>query len=397
MRVLVLSNLYPPHAMGGYELSCRDVVDRWRQRGHEVTVLTTSTSLTGAVEPAGSEPHVRRELEWYWAEHVFLTPSLRECLRRERLNHAALQRALLKVNPEVVSVWHMGGMSLSLLTAVDRSGVPWVGNVCDDWPAYGPHVDAWMKRCERPWTRLVGRARRLPTSLPDLDRHAHSFVSEFTRDQVRRRTRWSFPRSTVVGSGVDPVDFPPATRVTARPWRWQLLAVGRVEPRKGFATAVQALAQLPQAHLRIAGVADPAHLLELQSLAARCGVTDRLTIEAVPRAELKELYRSADAVLFPSSWEEPFGLVPLEAMTQATPVVATRRGGSAEFLVDQGNCLEIPVDHPQALAAAVLRLAGEPELRERLAAEGLRTAARFTVDGLAEALERLHLEEATRC
>ena len=40
--ILVLSNMYPPHHMGGYELSCRDVVDRWRAKGHDVTVLTST-------------------------------------------------------------------------------------------------------------------------------------------------------------------------------------------------------------------------------------------------------------------------------------------------------------------------------------------------------------------
>src|SRR4051812_34697317 len=118
MRVLVLSNLYPPNAMGGYELSCRDVVDRWRARGHEVTGLTTAGSISGVVEPSVSEPHVRRELHWYWHEHAFLRPPLRSRLALERANHQALRLAVADVRPDVVSVWHMGGMGLSLLAAL---------------------------------------------------------------------------------------------------------------------------------------------------------------------------------------------------------------------------------------------------------------------------------------
>lgn len=397
MRVLVLSNLYPPNAMGGYELSCRDVVDSWRARGHEVTVLTTAELLAGAVEPGLSQPHVRRELEWYWSAHSFSRPSLAQRWALERRNQERLRAALDELRPDVVSVWHMGGMSLSLLSALDRTGVPAVLNICDEWPDYGRTVDAWS----RGWGRVPRLLRPLgavlcgvPTVLPDLDRYAHAFVSAYTRDRLRERTLWTFPRATVVGSGVDSTDFPLSGGVVDRAWRWELLAVGRVEPRKGFDSAVRALAHLPeQARLHIVGVAEPSHLLELRALAEEVGAADRVVIEAVPRSELGALYAAADAVLFPSRWDEPFGLVPLEAMTQATPVVATRKGGSAEFLQDGVNCLEVPADDPGALAAAVRRLAGAQDLRRHLAEGGLRTAAAHTLERLADVLEQLHAAE----
>ena len=398
MRVLVLSNLYPPNAMGGYELSCRDVVERWRGRGHDVTVLTTRGTVRGVVEPPSSEPHVRRDLRWYWSEHEFQRPPMRERLRLERHNHDALTAALDLGRPDVVSVWHMGGMSLSLLSALADRGLPVVCNICDDWPVYAPHRDAWSDAwASYPgWLRRVGaRVTGVPTSLPALDQHAATFVSAFTLDSVRARAPWRFPDAAVVGSGVDMSDFPLAAGDPGKRWRWELLAVGRVEPRKGFDIAVAALAQLPaQARLRICGVADPDHLGQLRRLAAELGVHDRVDVGAVPRQELRHLYSAADAVLFTSRWEEPFGLVPLEAMSQATPVVATRRGGSAEFLVGGENCLEVPADDVTALVTAVRRLAGDPRLRGRLTVGGLATAARFTVDGLADRLERVHLEAA---
>jgi glycosyltransferase involved in cell wall biosynthesis len=380
--------------MGGYELSCRDVVDRWRARGHEVLVLTTDTTVSGVVEPGVAEPHVRRQLRWYWSEHVFVRPTVRERLRLERANSRALRAAVAELRPDVVSVWHMGGMSLSLLTTLEDLGLPVVLNICDEWPRYTPERDAWLHG----WSSLPSAVRAVgarvtgqPTRLPDLDRHAASVVSDYILRCLRERTQWSFPAAVVAGSGVDLDDFPLAPLPREKPWRGELLAVGRVEPRKGFDTVVAALPHLPEMRLRIAGVADPAHLRELDKVAVELGVEDRVTIAAVPRSELCQLYADADAVVFPSRWDEPFGLVPLEAMTQATPVVATRRGGSGEFLVDGANCLEIPADDPLALAAAVRRLADDPQLRARLAAGGLSTAAEHTVDRLAGVLEELHL------
>jgi glycosyltransferase involved in cell wall biosynthesis len=356
-------------------------------------VLTTRGNVTGVVEPAAAEPHVLRELDWYWSDHVFHTPRLTARLAMERHNHRVLRSVLHDVRPEVVSAWHMGGMSLSLLTTLEADGRPVVLNICDEWPVYAPVRDAWSagwSRLPRWARRLGGRVTGLPTTLPDLDRHAASVVSDYTLATLRQRSAWSFPRATVVGSGVDTTDFPVAAAAAERPWRGELLAVGRVEPRKGFDTAVAALEHLPAMQLRILGVADPEHLRDVRQLAARCGASDRVTVEALPRRELRAAYAAADAVLFPSRWQEPFGLVPLEAMTQRTPVVATRRGGSAEFLVDGENCLEIPADDPVALAAAVQRLAEQPALRARLVAGGLATAAEHTIDRLADRLEVLH-------
>jgi glycosyltransferase involved in cell wall biosynthesis len=109
---------------------------------------------------------------------------------------------------------------------------------------------------------------------------------------------------------------------------------------------------------------------------------------------LAALYRDADAVLFPVRWQEPFGLVPLEAMACGTPVVATGTGGSAEYLVDEGNALMVAPDDPAALARAVRRMASDPALRARLRRHGLVTSAGHDRRRSSAELERLLVELA---
>src|ERR1051325_6404642 len=107
MRVLALSNMYPPHNYGGYELSCRDVMERFRSRGHDVTVLTTTVRVAGVAEDRGERARgVRRDLTFYWDDHRLLAPPLRERLRIERRNQDALRRVLEETSPGVVSVWN---------------------------------------------------------------------------------------------------------------------------------------------------------------------------------------------------------------------------------------------------------------------------------------------------
>ena len=127
-----------------------------------------------------------------------------------------------------------------------------------------------------------------------------------------------------------------------------MLYVGRIDERKGVLDAVAALAQLPpQARLTLAGDGDRRVVSEVRALANRLGVADRVReLGPTARSELPDVYASADAVLFPVRWEEPWGLVPLEAMGIGRPVVATARGGSGEYLRDGSNCVTVPAGGP---------------------------------------------------
>ena len=399
VRILVVSSLYPPYALGGYEMSCADVMSRLVGRGHDVTVLTTDTVLPGVGSPAdGNGPRVRRVLRWYWDDHRIVRPPFRQRLAIERHNRDTLQDALREVAPDVVSVWSMGAMSLGLIDVLNRSRVPTVYAVCDEWPVYGPRLDAWLaptpRRRGRLATRAAGLVRGLPTTMPAPRDATFCWLSRFVRERVVEATGWRPAHETVTYTGIDPADFPIGSG-DARPWRWRLLCVGRVEPRKGFATAVEALAVLPaEATLRIVGPDDGTHTAELTDLAARLGVADRVSFGVSPRSELRDEYAAADALLFTSAWQEPFGLVPVEAMAGATPVVAAATGGAKEYLADERNCLVVPPKDAATLAAAVRRRADAGALRERLVAGGRATAADLDVGTLADVMERWHLAAA---
>jgi glycosyltransferase involved in cell wall biosynthesis len=145
-------------------------------------------------------------------------------------------------------------------------------------------------------------------------------------------------------------------------------------------TAIEALAHLPaQARLEIVGGWDAAEERRLRAEAARLGVAERVVFAGQrDRSELAATYRAADAVVFPVVWDEPWGLVPLEAMAQGRPVVATGRGGSGEYLRDGENCLLFEAGDAGALAGVLQRLADDPQLRGRLREGGLATAPRHT-------------------
>jgi len=367
-------------------------MDRFRAAGHQVAVLTSNVRVSGVEDVV--EPNVHRSLSAYWdweAGRMSLprTPGAR--LQVERSNLAALDAALRDNRPDVVSVWHILGLSLSLLNAVEHAGIPIVFTVANDSLIAAPLVDGWL-RLWRHWPLFrPRRAWGIPTAAPTLTNCRVNFVSEATKRANVSNSRWFRPvDAPVIPPGIDLSDFP-LTPAAARPWRWRILYVGRIDPAKGVSTLVRAFAMLPgAARLELLGGGNADYRRHVMALAARLGVADRIRLDRVPRQQLRERYRDADVVVFPSEWQEPFGLVPLEAMACGIPVVATGVGGSAEFLEDRTNCLLFPAGHAEALAATLHSLARDAGLRAHLAAGGARTASELTIDRYADRLLNLH-------
>jgi glycosyltransferase involved in cell wall biosynthesis len=214
------------------------------------------------------------------------------------------------------------------------------------------------------------------------------WVSRSTRDRATEFGPWTFPVGGVVYGAVDQALFP--RRATAPPWRGRLLYAGRLDPRKGVETAVRALPSLPGTTLEVLGPGSDEQRAHLDAVAAEVGVTDRVAFDAVARDQLAARYAAADAVVFPSQWEEPFGLVPLEAMAVGAPVVATAVGGASEFLVDGRNCVLFRPGDAADLASGVQVVAADPT---RTVAGGFATAAWFALTPWVDVLEAWHAGE----
>jgi glycogen(starch) synthase len=379
VRVLSIGNMYPPHHLGGYELVWQAATQALRAAGHDVRVLTSDVRLAGGPQATGSEePDVHRELRWYWHEHRFPRTGWRFRLALERHNQGVLAGHLDDFGPDLVAWWAMGGMSLSLIGQVAAAGLPAVAFANDDWVVYGPQVDAWIRSfAGRPrLARRVAAATGIPTRFASEAVEHWVFCSELVR-RTALAAQPAIRSSSVAPSGVSELFLRTAP---AQEWSGRLLYVGRIDPRKGIDVAVAALGRLPEpARLTVAGGGDERERARLGDQVRALGLQARVEmLGPCSRERLREVYEAADAVVFPVRWAEPFGLVPLEAMGVGRPVLASGRGGSAEYLVDGENCLLFDPDEPASLAAAVGRLAAEPELRERLVRGGAATAPRYS-------------------
>jgi len=377
MRVLTIGLLYPPQYLGGYELMCEGVMHEAQARGHEILALVSDYRAGGTCETATFE--VDRSLRSYLddtAQRVVPVGPLGS-LRIERHNAAILERHLREFVPDVVSWWGMGGMSLSLIERVRRAGIPSVLAIHDHWLSYGPQVDAWSRMVRRfrlrPLAPLLEPLAGVPVAFKVTEAGRCVFNSRYTLERA-------------LAAGIEPADYTVITPgiharyQEAEPrsrWDGRLLYAGRLDPDKGIDVAVAALAELPNdTTLQIVGAGKESYEDQLRREAAALGVQDRVQFSGPARSDvMPQVFASADAVLFVVRWDEPWGLVPLEAMAVGRPVIATARGGAATYLRDGENALVIPADDPRALAGAVRRLAESADLRASLRAGGFRTAA----------------------
>src|SRR5881397_383296 len=183
MRVLVLSSLYPPHHLGGYEVACESMVHGLRARGHEVRVLAGEYRNPDIPE----EDDVDRDLRLFWEAGEWRRPGLIGAVGATRHDLRAFDRIVTDLRPDVVWAWQMTALSKSLLSRCDEIGVPLVLAVHELWPLYDLGPDPWLRWVRGPRAPLgvgLGAMLRLPTDPPDLRRTAASFNSEWTRRKV---------------------------------------------------------------------------------------------------------------------------------------------------------------------------------------------------------------------
>lgn len=142
-----------------------------------------------------------------------------------------------------------------------------------------------------------------------------------------------------------------------------ILFAGRLEAYKGVHILLESLKHLPKdVRLMIAGVGP-----EEARLRAMTAQDTRVTfLGFVPGDKLSRLMGEATAVVVPSIWHEPYGLVALEAMCQGTPIIVAKSGGLPEIVGESEAGIVVPPGDSKALARAIIRIIENKDLASRM-------------------------------
>lgn len=213
-------------------------------------------------------------------------------------------------------------------------------------------------------------------------------VSQFTAGEVERLLSVAKDRIRVIHHGVRPVDQP----IPAASEREELvLCVGAIQKRKNVARLVEAFERLPKSwRLALAGAPDGYGAAEeLRAVEESPRRTDIDVLGYVSTEALASLYRRAGIFAFPSL-DEGFGMPVLEAMSNGAPVVTSQSSALPEVAGDAAILVD-PFDG-EAIAEALVRLAGDPDLRDDLARRGIERARGFTWESAVEQTWRVYTE-----
>ncbi|MFQ5678692.1 MAG: glycosyltransferase family 4 protein [Gemmatimonadota bacterium] len=218
-------------------------------------------------------------------------------------------------------------------------------------------------------------------------------TSRYSREVAVRRYGLPRERVRVVPEGIDLAEWgrPPRRPGSARS-EHTVLSVARQYRRKNTATLLRAFArvraELPDARLRIVG--DGPELPRLRTLATHLGLGESARFLGALRtaAEVRAEYANADLFCLPSR-QEGFGIVFLEAMAAGLPVVASHAAAVPEVVPDGRAGRLVDPGNPEALAAALLELLRDAELRSHYGHFARTHVRRYAWPGIA----RLFLTE----
>ncbi|HEY4250024.1 MAG TPA: glycosyltransferase family 4 protein [Roseomonas sp.] len=333
MRILILSNLFPPHVLGGYEIACRSVAAALVGRGHVVEVLSTHAPMATPEDP----PWLERALALRTFDAVPPESEalhLHESGRSFHPNTAGLLKRLRHFRPDIVYAWNLRGIGgLALLDLVEHLGIPWVLHLMDRLPA----------------DLLCGAA---PITAGLFARHDHALLTRARVIAMSEHVLTEIADVAGIRFEMPPVIIPGWVAAQGLRQREQylqggilrLVTAGSIGTHKGTDLIVDACALLRARGLRRFsvdiygfGATEPWVTRAMQG-----GVADCLNFLG-PRsqAEILALLPDYDAFLFPTHEREPFGFAPIEAAACGVVPIITRNAGCAERLVDGVHALKI--------------------------------------------------------
>jgi glycogen(starch) synthase len=387
MRILYVSNYFPPHYVGGYELHCGQAAEWMARNGHEVRVLTGDFRRPDAAPEAERERlDVRRELALrYWTDIADLG-----YWAREWRDIRTFGRHLQDFRPDIVVLWNMTKLSSGIVLEAERLAPLCVYHLMDngllDFRTRNGLPQFWARAAQSFWGRLtkpVGRWIYRQCFASDVTAWSPRYavcVSNALRELLASNGL-VFKTSHVSWITYDVAlfnDLPVGEASDVVRFFW----AGRLCRGKGLATTLDAIERLfarcPDGWtVDFCGPIDPEDDDLFTPRLARAEWKDRVRyLGLLPPGEMPAQYAAHDAFLFTSEVHEGLPGTIVEAFASGMPVIGTQTGGTRDVLREGENCLVYPMGDSEALSQAMERMIADEALRDRIG----KTAASFAYE-----------------
>ncbi|MDQ6631773.1 MAG: glycosyltransferase [Verrucomicrobiota bacterium] len=405
MKILVVTNLFPPHHAGTNDFRCQTVSESLRLRGHEVLVLTSSHGMKNEQR----DETVERRLRLNGVFGDAPVKKFNEMKHLEMHNNGVLLEVIAHFQPDVIHVFSLHGLSKSLIFTLRNCKLPTVYDVSDFWLSADIREDPWLRFWNAPSVGLIdnstraalemsGERGRLDSTAPTRMMKGYErlpavfgspkergkvepnsiaafrfdrlyFCSEALK-QLTERSGFRVGHGEVIYPGIPTEHFVGEIKTKTLP-QIKFLILAMLNPESGVLTALKALqktraAQI-KASLSIYGRGDSNYIAELRSFVVRQQIPVEFLNVSNLNTDMPAIYRKHDALLYTSEWAEPFSLVPLEAMASGLPVIGALSGGATELFRQGENALTYTPGNSDELASRMYELQFAPAMRCQIA------------------------------
>ncbi|MBI5802020.1 MAG: glycosyltransferase family 4 protein [Verrucomicrobia bacterium] len=438
MKILVVTNLFPPHQADTDDFRCQNVTDALRERGHTVRVLTSTYGLASdsghTARNVGStsdqqDSVVQRRLRLNGAFGLEPVSGLGDLRELEARNNLVLREAIAEFAPDLIHVWSLRGLSKSLLLTLRRANIPTALDVSDTWLADELREDPWLSWWHREKVPAMHKVQRAGLELSGQrtkwDAEAPTFIeagtsrlpaifdpgtdagfkpNSFAAFQLRRlhfsspalqtataQAGFRVAHGEVIHPGVDTRLFHGEVKPADAPVK-KFLIVTRLTPHCGVRTAIEAIrlvrAQGAKATLTVHGRGNSEVQAKLRTQAVQGEVPVEFRASSQQR-DFPGIYRAHDAFIYPVEREESFVGAPLEAMACGLPVIVNQDHGAEDLFRSRESCLSFPSGDSGLLANRILELIQTPNLANQLAQVGQNEVlTRYQFTNAVEQIER---------
>ncbi|MDX2273740.1 MAG: glycosyltransferase family 4 protein [Cyanobacteriota bacterium] len=372
MKVLYWSEQFFPD-IGGVEILSSDLITYLCQQGHQFCVIT-SNKVRKSDLPDSTNTNL--------SVHRFPFRKILDDhdLKRMKDLITIICEIIVKFNPNILHV-NTQSPSIFFFERIIRMSkikdIPILYSLHSPLnPIFHPEITI---NSESIITKVLSKAQRITAVSESLMKDFLAVFPEISH------------KAELVYNGLYIPDAIPETITFSPP---KLLCLGRIVPHKGFDLAIKAmpsiLKKIPDCQLIIAGggpempaLVDLVEALEISNQVKFLGWVEKDKVAA--------LLNSVSIILMPSRWNEPFGLVALQAAQMARPIVATRDGGIPEIVVDNETGLLIERDDQQGLVSSVIHLLEHPQIAENMGLAARRRSIEiFSLDRCASTFSRIY-------
>lgn len=391
-RILVCSNFYPPHFIGGAELIAHYQAKEFCKQGHQVEVFAGKSEAKGDRHAIYTEDY-----EGIRVHRVVLTPEdfdlSREDFRKAKVEHH-FTGILKQFQPDIIHFHNMTGLAPALLRVAGKHACFTALTVHDYWGFCHKNtlekepssLCTSMNECHNclPAIQLES-GQQVPVSLrQSYLRYLFDSVDAIVSPSgylARTYVRAGFPAAKmhVVWNGIDLDRFASVAKA-ASPDQCRFTFIGHFGRHKGLHVLLEALLYLTnRKKIRLNLVGDGEERRNLEMFVKEHGLQETIRFWGkVDNARIEEVLSQTDVLVLPSVWPENQPVSITEAMASRTPVIATNIGGIPELIEDSKSGMLFELGNSKQLAEKMDFLAANPRVIEELGEQAYRRIANFT-------------------